>query len=113
MNKTLKNTVSNDLINIHSVITRSINVSIEKSRLFREQGGVDTILREGFINYLNSLLNLFHSHHLVEDDLIFPYFENHQLQAPYGVMKSQHEDLLPLLDNLENSVNNLSSIIRP
>lgn len=109
MNYTIKNTVASDLVRIHIVITRAIEISIEKCRIFKEQGKVDEILREGFINYLNSLLSLFHSHHLVEDEQIFPYFENHQLKAPYEVMKTQHEDLLPLLDNFENCINNLSS----
>lgn len=109
MNHLSKNTVANDIISIHLVITRAIRVSIEQCKIFQGQSKIDEILKEGFINYLSSLLSLFHSHHLVEDDQIFPYFENNQLKAPYEVMKSQHEKLLPLLDELENYINNLSS----
>lgn len=108
MNNTSNNTVAKDIIRIHLVITRAIEISIEKSQVFKNQGKVDENLRDGFINYLNSLLSLFHSHHLVEDDQIFPYFESHTLKAPYELMGNQHKDLLPLLDGLENCINNLS-----
>jgi hemerythrin-like domain-containing protein len=66
-------------------------------------------LTEGLINYLRSLLSLFHSHHLVEDDLIFPYFKANQLAAPYEIMNEQHQALLPVLDNFEKSIDNWAS----
>lgn len=109
MNNTLNNNVSQDLIRIHFVITRAIEISIEKCQIFKNRGKVDETLKEGFINYLNSLVNLFHSHHLVEDDLIFPYFKEKELNAPYETMASQHHNLLPLLDTLENCIKNLNS----
>ncbi|BAQ61743.1 hypothetical protein GM3708_2149 [Geminocystis sp. NIES-3708] len=105
----MNNTVAKDLIRIHIVITRAIVIGIEKCQIFKNNGKIDDVLKEGFINYLNSLLSLFHSHHLVEDDLIFPYFKNKQFDAPYEIMATQHGDLLPLLDELEICINNLNS----
>ncbi len=105
MNDNQKITVAGDLIRIHLVITRAIEVSLEQTCLFTKKGEIVENLAEGFINYLRSLLSLFHSHHLVEDEQIFPYFQEHKLEAPYQMMNDQHQDLLPLLDNLENSIN--------
>lgn len=100
-------TVADDLIRIHIVITRAIEISIANGLDFFEQGEIEESKREGFLNYLDSLLGLFHSHHTVEDEQIFPYFQNKGLKAPYDEMMSQHEALLPLLDNFEKVLNKL------
>lgn len=104
----MKITIADDLIRIHTVITRAIEVSIEKSIDFLEQKKVENNLKEGFINYLKSLEALLHSHHIVEDDKIFPYFQNLGLNAPYEIMASQHEQLLPILDQFKDSINQLN-----
>ena len=65
--------------------------------------------KEGFINYLKSLVNLFHSHHTVEDDKIFPFFKSSNFSMPYENLAKQHEDLIPLLDSLESSIEQLNS----
>jgi hemerythrin-like domain-containing protein len=106
MNNKQKVTVAGDLIRIHHVITRALSLSIEEIGMFEQKEGISESLREGFINYLRSLLSLFHSHHLVEDDLIFPYFKKNQLSAPYETMNEQHQALLPVLDNFEKSIDN-------
>lgn len=58
--------MTEDLIRIHFVITRALEVSLEQTRLFTEKGEIVENLVEGFINYLRSLLSLFHSHHSSE-----------------------------------------------
>jgi hemerythrin-like domain-containing protein len=104
----MKITVADDLIRIHTVITRAIEISIEQSLYFLEQEKLEDNVKEGFINYVNSLLALFHSHHIVEDEEIFPYFKNKGLKAPYEMMATQHENLLPLLDTFEDSIKQLN-----
>lgn len=111
MHKPLKVTVARDLIRIHLVITRAIAVSLEQISVWIEKDHIEENLAGGFTNYLFSLLNLFHAHHIVEDEQIFPYFRQHKLEAPYEVLNAQHLDLLPVLDSFEKIINHWQSDI--
>jgi hemerythrin-like domain-containing protein len=97
-----KPSIAGDLSRIHIVITRALDIAIEHS-------SVTNSVSTGFINYVESFLSLLHSHHLVEDELIFPYLKAKMTDVPFDLMEAQHQKLLPFLDRLEAQLTALKS----
>lgn len=104
--------VAKDLLCIHAIITRGLNVSIEKGRLFVQDGYPDASTREGFIAYVGSLLSVLHAHHLTESDLFFPYFREKLPDAPIDLLMTQHRDLEPMLQKAKTATDDTSSEAR-
>lgn len=63
---------------------------------------------KGFSLYLSTLSRVTHSHHLSEDDIVFPYFKD-LLDAPYDRLKDDHNDMARILEALDQSILELSS----
>jgi hemerythrin-like domain-containing protein len=101
--------VAEDLLCIHAIITRGLNVSIEKGRSFHQDGYPDATTREGFISYVGSLVSVLHAHHLTESDLFFPYFKEKLPEAPIDLLTSQHRDLEPILQQAKTAMDQTSS----
>jgi hypothetical protein len=101
--------VAKDLLRIHGVITRGLNVSIERGRLFAQSGYPDASTRKGFIAYVGSLVSVVHAHHLVESELFFPYFRNILPDAPFDLLLTQHRDLEPLLQETQAATAEVSA----
>lgn len=97
-------TVASDLAHIHQVITRALGVAIENSRIFSEEEHIDAAQREGLLVYIKSLVQLLDSHHLIEDELIFPYFREKISSMPVDTMVDQHQSLLTVLEILSQEL---------
>jgi hypothetical protein len=89
--------IAEDLLCIHAIITRGLNVSMERGRSFAKDGYPDASAREGFIAYVGSLLSVLTAHHLTETELFFPYFRDKLPDAPIDLLNAQHRDLEPVL----------------
>lgn len=87
-------TIAGDLNRIHLVITRALDILIEQS-------SISDSVSTGSIDYLESFVSLLHSHHMVEDELIFPYLKTKITDAPFDLMEAQHQQMLPVLDEIE------------
>jgi len=96
-----KPNVAGSLFTIHAVITRALNVTIENVETFRQQGFPDSTTQQGFADYVRSLVSVLHSHHLVEDDLAFPYLQEKLPEAPYDLLIAQHQEMLLILDQID------------
>jgi hypothetical protein len=105
--------LGDDLLCIHAIITRGLNMSIEKGRLFAQGGFPDASTREGFLAYCGSLLSVLHSHHLTESDLFFPYFRDKLPDAPIDLLQAQHRDLEPVLQQAQTALDGVSAEARP
>lgn len=68
-----KPNVGADLARIHAMITRALDVSIEHSLSFVRHGYPNASTHEEFVSYVQSLASVLHSHHLTEDEAVFPY----------------------------------------
>ena len=101
--------IAEDLHCIHAVITRGLNVSVERGRLFAQSGYPDASARKGFIAYVGSLLSVLHAHHLTESDLFFPYFRDKLPDAPFDLLIAQHRDLEPLLQQARAATDEVSA----
>jgi hemerythrin-like domain-containing protein len=96
--------VALDLLSIHSIITRGLNVATEKSQVFVRAGFPDAPTREGFIDYARSFVSVLHAHHLTEEELVFPYLRAKLPDAPYDLLIAQHQELVHILDQIKLAV---------
>jgi hypothetical protein len=101
-----------DLLWIHAIITRGLNVSIEKGSLFAQGGYPDASSRQGFIAYVGSLVSVLHAHHLTESDLFFPYLRDKLPGAPFDLLIAQHRDLEPVLQQARAATDEVSGEAR-
>lgn len=93
--------VAADLARIHRIITRALTVATENSWAFAQRSGYpDPSTREGFTNYVQSLVSSLHAHHLTEDDIAFPYFRDKMPDVPFELLLNQHQEMVPLLDEI-------------
>lgn len=92
--------IGTDINLIHMIITRGLRVSIENSKVFSTEGFADDGVREGFINYVKSLVTVLDTHHRLEDELAFPGFREKFPDAPYELLESQHQQIVVLLEEL-------------
>jgi hypothetical protein len=91
------------MLSIHAVVTRSLEVAVERSGAYAQPGFSDGSSREGFISYLRCLLSVLSVHHETEDTLAFPFFRE-KLDAPYDLLTEQHRLLDPLLEKAKAGV---------
>ncbi len=101
--------IAEDLLCIHAIITRGLNVSIESGRLFAQDGYPDASAREGFIAYVGSLVSVLDAHHLTESDLFFPYFRDKLPDAPIDLLMAQHRELEPVLQQAKAATDEVSA----
>lgn len=96
--------VARDLIRIHSIITRSLKVAIENSEPVAERGFSDESTHEGYLNFLRAFVSVLNAHHLLEDELAFPYLRDKFPGAPYDLLTSQHRLMIPILDEIKRTI---------
>ena len=89
--------VGNDLLRIHKVITRALNVSLQKSQ------GTDLVEShwEGFATYVRALTILLDAHHAGEDELSFPFWRIRLPNGPFDELGEHHRRMITYLDQIE------------
>ena len=96
--------VGASLLQIHHIVSRGIEVSIEKGQTFAKSGFPDDSTRAGYVNYVKSLATVLRAHHLTEDELVFPYAKEIIPEAPYETLSAEHHVLEPLLPELNAAI---------
>ena len=89
--------VGNDLVRIHKVITRALQVSLKIS----QDANLDENKREGFGLYLRAMTILLHAHHGAEDELAFPLWQVRMPTGPFDELYSQHREMITYLERIE------------
>ena len=92
--------VGDTLSLIHQSISRGVHMSGLYGRIFLRCGLPDGKIRPGFADYIRSLVSVLQAHHLGEDKLAFPRFQELLPEAPYEMLTSQHHQMAPLLDEI-------------
>ena len=103
MTRTVKFDFAGDLILVHRIITRSLDVSIESGNAFSTKGFPDSDTRSGYFQYMGCAVRFMHEHHRNEDEVAFPELEKLLPDVPYDLLKSQHRDMIKLLDEITGS----------
>lgn len=96
--------IGTNLIRVHRAVTRALDVAIERGQQFAAEGWPDEGTREGYVNYVRSLISFLRGHHLGEDDLIFPYFRDKLPHVPYEQLGRDHHELEALLVKMEGAL---------
>jgi hemerythrin-like domain-containing protein len=86
--------------NIHSIITRGMKVSLKGAQGIIQNGFQGEINREGFFNYIQALTSILHAHHLMEDNVAFPYFREKLPDAPFDDLTFWHHKMSEMLDEI-------------
>jgi hemerythrin-like domain-containing protein len=95
--------VAADLVRIHRVITRGLEVSIQHSRT-----SLDGTTAAGFVSCVQTLAWVLHGHHVGEDEVAFPYFRQKQLDAPYDLLAAEHQQMQAILDEVKPVIDRLA-----
>jgi hemerythrin-like domain-containing protein len=93
--------VGADMLRIHSVITRGLGVSIERSGVFAEQGYPDAATQEGFVLYVQTLAAVLSVHHLAEDEVAFPHLRDKLPDEPFDELMAEHRLMEEILEELQ------------
>jgi hemerythrin-like domain-containing protein len=92
------------LLAIHAVISRGLDVASTQIKSFAELGFPDASLCQGILNYLRALSSVLHGHHLAEEELAFPYFRVKMPDVPFDLLLQQHQQILPILEEIECAI---------
>jgi hemerythrin-like domain-containing protein len=92
-----------DLQRIHRFITRGLAVSLENCQAFAESGFPDDTTREGFWKYCQALEANALGHHLVEDELFFPYLQERMPATDFGELMDEHQLMHTFLDAMQTA----------
>jgi hemerythrin-like domain-containing protein len=101
---TPKSTIAGDVLRIHRLLTRALEVSAAKSAEFARDGYPDPTHRQGLIAYVSALSTLLHAHHLTEDESVFPYMRDLLPDVPYEALTAQHHAMDPVLDRMQSAL---------
>ena len=96
------------MLRIHKIITRGINVAIQKCDEYTGKKGIPPDEAKGFSMYVTTLKNVIHSHHGSEDEIVYPFFKN-KIEAPYARLAEEHNTIEGILLDLEQSLLEISS----
>jgi hemerythrin-like domain-containing protein len=112
MSELNKPNIGADLIRIPSVITRALDVAIEHSQSFAQEGYPDASTQEGFVSYVQTFVSVLHAHHLTEDDLVFPYFRDKLPDAPFDLLMAQHREMQLVLDEIKAAIEKVAADVQ-
>jgi hypothetical protein len=89
--------VGTDLVRIHKVVTRALEVSRQNS----QADNLPEAHQAGFAAYVRALTILLDSHHLGEDELAFPFWKTHLPEdSPFDRLKQQHRQMTAYLGQI-------------
>ena len=94
--------IGTNLIRTHRAVTRALDVAIQSGQQFAAYGWPNEGKQEGYVNYVRSLISFLRGHHLTEDDLIFPYFQDKLPDMPIAQLGRDHRVLEEILIKLES-----------
>ncbi len=100
--------LAQDLIRIHRVITRALNVGKVKGIEFLQSGFPSDQFLLGFTSYTHCLSSVLGSHHQGEDLIAFPAFRKVIPSAPYAQLLNDHHAIEMLLALLPQAIADVS-----
>jgi hypothetical protein len=95
----------NDLVRIHKVITRALDVSLQSV----QNGEPIDEIKQGLKSYVHVLTILLHSHHAGEDELSFPFWRVRMPEGPFDLLTDQHQQMITYLQQIEKWLETESS----
>ncbi len=100
--------MAQDLIRIHKVITRGLEVSLRSGDQYLDAGFPQPQELAGYSSYVHCLKEIISAHHTSEDQIIFPEVRKVLSTAPYEQLTSDHLKIETLLTTLPQAIADLS-----
>jgi hemerythrin-like domain-containing protein len=97
--------LAHDLINVHKVITRALDVAVDDNASALEKPAE----YDGYIMYTGCLVRQLHEHHSNEDAVVFPMLRSLLPDAPYDLLMSQHAEMIHVVEQVESSITALKA----
>ena len=92
-------TLAKDLLRIHKVITRGLDMSLVKGKAYLQSGFSQPQALLGYSSYTHCLCSVLDSHHTSEDIIAFPEFRLVIPSAPYAQLAYDHNEIERLLSH--------------
>lgn len=105
--------IADSFTQIHNIITRGLNVSLENVQVLSRQGLTDGEKPAGLLNYIRALVLVLNGHHLMEDELAFPYFQEKLPGAPFNVLTEWHQKMIVKLDSAKAALERIENNDQP
>ena len=100
--------LAQDLVRIHKVITRGLEVSLSKGTEYLQAGFPQPQVLLGYSSYTHCLASVFGSHHQGEDLIFFPEFRKLIPSVPYGRLSNEHRAIEMRLVLISQAITDLS-----
>ncbi len=113
MSTSRESNVAVSFYNIHSIITRGLQVSIENIQGARQQGFQDEHRRAGLFQYIRALASVVNSHHLTEDEIAFPYFQKLLPDVPFDQLTRWHQEMDGMLAEITLVLDKCEQNVQP
>jgi hemerythrin-like domain-containing protein len=98
-----------DLVRIHRLITRALDVSAENFQSLSQGLDMDRPNRDGFISYVQSLVIVIHGHHTLEDEIFFPFFKGRMQGVQFDTFTIDHNIIKELLEHMSVALDLLTA----
>jgi hypothetical protein len=89
---------ADDLLMIHRVITRALQVAQERGQEYAQHGFGDAVAEKGYRDFSRCALKLLHAHHDGEEAIIFPKLRPLLASCPFGDLEAQHREIVGAID---------------
>ncbi len=106
-------TLAQHLVLIHRSISRGQAVGISKGVEFQQFGLPTPHIRQGYADYLCSLVTLMSAHHAAEDQVLFPAIMFKLGSAPIFRLSTEHEKIAGLLEALKPVIEKVATGLAP
>ena len=100
--------LAKDLIIIHKVITRGLEVGLSNGKTYLQTGFAQPQLIPGYSSYIHSLASVLDAHHTGEDLIAFPEFRKLIPSAPYLRLATDHQKIEELLEFVPSALHDLT-----
>jgi hemerythrin-like domain-containing protein len=100
--------LAQNLIRIHKVITRALDIGLEKGNEYLESGFPPEKEFAGYSCYIQCLATVLSAHHISEDIITFPAFRTVLPNAPYARLGSDHHKISMLLASVAPAIKELA-----
>lgn len=102
--------VAQDLVRIHKVITRSLDISLKKGQDYLGSGLPQEQELAGYSAYAHCLATVLSAHHMSEDLISFPAIRTVLPDAPYARLASDHHKIAMLLASIQPAIEGLTGV---
>jgi hypothetical protein len=104
-----KPNIARDLMLIHRIISRGMEITRQKGQEFIATGFPDEVTRQGYYDYVHCLVSILNAHHLTEEEVAFPQFGVRIPAAPYKLLVEDHQKMVAFLVEIQSCLDDLKT----